>query len=60
MLLSHVTAMHECVGDRNYVLIAKYIFFSPEDGVGLVLKCGCLLTLTYYAFPRLYEFGERR
>jgi hypothetical protein len=54
MLLSHVTGMHECVGDRNYVLIAKYIyiFFPPEEGVGLVPKCGCLLTLTYYAFPR--------
>jgi hypothetical protein len=23
-------------------------------------KRGCLLTLAYYAFPRLYEFGERR
>jgi hypothetical protein len=26
--------------------------FSPEGGVGLVLKRGCLLTLAYYAFPR--------
>jgi hypothetical protein len=31
-----------------------------EDGVGLVPKRGCLLTLAYYAFPRWYEFGERR
>jgi hypothetical protein len=36
------------------------IFFFPEDGVGLVPKRGCLLTLAYYAFPRRYEFGERR
>jgi hypothetical protein len=28
------------------------MFFSPEYGVGLVRKRGCLLTLTYYAFPR--------
>jgi len=27
-------------------------FFSPEGGVGLVPKRGCLLTLAYYAFPR--------
>jgi hypothetical protein len=32
----------------------------PEDGVDLVSKRGCLLTLAYYAFPRWYEFGERR
>jgi hypothetical protein len=31
-----------------------------EGGVGLVPKRGCLLTLPYYAFPRWYEFGERR
>jgi hypothetical protein len=31
-----------------------------EDGVGLVPKRGCLLTLAYYAFPICYEFGERR
>jgi hypothetical protein len=34
-------------------------FFSPEGGVGLVPKRGCLLTLAYYVFPRWYEFGER-
>jgi hypothetical protein len=34
--------------------------FSSEGGVGLVPKCGCLLTLAYYAFPRWYDFGERR
>jgi hypothetical protein len=34
--------------------------FFPEDGVGLVPKRGCLLTLAYYAFPRWYEFEERR
>jgi hypothetical protein len=28
--------------------------------VGPVPKRGCLLTLAYYAFPRWYEFGERR
>jgi hypothetical protein len=35
-------------------------FFFLESGVGLVPKRGCLLTLAYYAFPRWYEFGERR
>jgi hypothetical protein len=35
-------------------------FLSPEGGVGLVPKRGCLLTLAYYSFPRWYEFGERR
>jgi hypothetical protein len=29
--------------------------FFPECGLD-----GCLLTLAYYAFPRWYEFGERR
>jgi hypothetical protein len=38
----------------------KYEAFPPEDGVGLVPKHGCLLTLAYYAFPRWYEFGQRR
>jgi hypothetical protein len=41
-------------------VLKKVSFFSPEDGVGLVLKRGCLLTLAYYAFPRLYEFGQQR
>jgi hypothetical protein len=37
------------------------VSFFPEGGVGLVPKRGRLLfTLAYYAFPRLYEFGERR
>jgi hypothetical protein len=36
------------------------IYIFPEDGVGLVPKRGCLLTLAYYASPRWYEFGERR
>jgi hypothetical protein len=35
-------------------------YFFPGGGVGLVPKRGCLLTLAYYAFPRWYEFGERR
>jgi hypothetical protein len=34
--------------------------FSSKDGMGLVPKRGCLLTSAYYAFPRWYEFGERR
>jgi hypothetical protein len=34
--------------------------FLPLCGVGLVPKRGCLLTLTYYAFHRWYEFGVRR
>jgi hypothetical protein len=40
--------------------IARGNIFFPEDGVGLVPKRGCLLTLAYYAFPRWYEFGKRR
>jgi hypothetical protein len=40
--------------------VARHYFF-PEGRVGLVPKRGCLLfTLAYYAFPRWYEFGERR
>jgi hypothetical protein len=35
-------------------------WFCPEGGEGLVPKRGCLLTLAYYAFPRWYDFGERR
>jgi hypothetical protein len=35
------------------------LFFFPEGG-WVKPKRGCLLTLTYYAFPRWYEFGERR
>jgi hypothetical protein len=39
----------------------ELLAFFPEGGVGLVPKRGCLLfTLAYYAFPRWYEFGERR
>jgi hypothetical protein len=38
----------------------NFRLFFPEDGVGLVPKSGCVLTLAYYAFPRRYEFGERR
>jgi hypothetical protein len=34
--------------------------FFPDGGVGLVPKRGCLLMLTYYAFPRWYEFVERQ
>jgi hypothetical protein len=30
----------------------QYQFSFPEDGVGLVPKRGCLLTLAYYVFPR--------
>jgi hypothetical protein len=41
-------------------LIASYSYFFPEGGVGLLPKRGCLFTLGYYAFPRWYEFGERR
>jgi hypothetical protein len=41
------------------VIHIKTIFFL-KVGVGLVPKRGCLLTLAYYAFPRWYEFGERR
>jgi hypothetical protein len=38
-------------GICKYSAAINYIF-SPEGGVGLVPKCGCLLTLAYYAFPR--------
>jgi hypothetical protein len=43
----------------NAMKSVKRLFF-PEGGVGLAPKHGCLLTLAYYAFHRLYEFGERR
>jgi hypothetical protein len=43
---------------RTYDIVS--IFFPPEGEVGLLPKRGCLLTLAYYAFPRRYEFGERR
>jgi hypothetical protein len=43
----------ERINIRNGILF-------PDGGVGLVPKRGCLLTLSYYAFPRWYEFGERR
>jgi hypothetical protein len=35
-------------------------FFPLEDGVGLVSKRECLLSLACYVFPVWYEFGERR
>jgi hypothetical protein len=43
-----------------HFLLQPLTLFFPEDEVGLVPKRGCLLTLAYYAFPRWYEFGERR
>jgi hypothetical protein len=45
---------------RTPPVYSDICFFFPEGGVGLVPKRGCLLTLAYYAFPRWYEFGERR
>jgi hypothetical protein len=39
----------------NTAMNFRVVFFFPEDGVGLVPKRGCLLTLAYYAFPR-YQF----
>jgi hypothetical protein len=44
----------------SYFPCILFLAFSPEGGVGLVPKRGCLLTLPYYAFPRWYEFGQRR
>jgi hypothetical protein len=46
-------SQEKCLRDINSErkIILKLIFF-PEDGVGLVPKRGCLLTLAYYAFPR--------
>jgi hypothetical protein len=38
----------------------QHVYAHPEGGVGLVPKRGCPFTLAYYAFPRWYEFGERR
>jgi hypothetical protein len=35
-----------------HYLFSYYLLFFPEDGVDLVPKRGCLLTLAYYAFPR--------
>jgi hypothetical protein len=43
-----------------YVDLVVLMLFSLEGEVSLVPKRGCLLTLAYYAFPRWYEFGERR
>jgi hypothetical protein len=43
-----------------FYIYTKPSIFPPEDGVSLVSKRGCLLTLAYYTFPRWYEFGERR
>jgi hypothetical protein len=45
---------------KQHILLPAKVFFSPEGGVRLVPNSGCLLTLAYYAFPRWYEFGERR
>jgi hypothetical protein len=40
--------------------ICRSVIFFLKVGVGLVPKRGCLLTLARYAFPRWYEFGQRR
>jgi hypothetical protein len=57
--------LHCTAGSRHLAFfivpsIESFTPFSPEGGVGLVPKRGCLHTLAYYAFPRWYEFGERR
>jgi hypothetical protein len=52
----HVEGTHRSKYHRH---IPSRLLF-PEGGVGLVPKRGYLLTLAYYAFPRWYEFGERR
>jgi hypothetical protein len=67
----HVLCTMVCVCDRSVDLRKPVLeavmpennemtFSPPEAGVGLVPKRGCLLTLSYYAFPRWYEFGERQ
>jgi hypothetical protein len=44
----------------HHTITLLHVLFFPEYGVGLVPKRGCLLTLAYYAFPRWYEFWQRR
>jgi hypothetical protein len=44
----------------NYWVPILSISPPPDGGMGLVPKCGCLLTLAYYAFHRWWEFGQRR
>jgi hypothetical protein len=36
------------------------VFFSLEDGVGQTQAWMPAFMLAYYAFPKLYDFGERR
>jgi hypothetical protein len=50
-----ITRSDLTIKNQNCILL-----FSLKMGVRLVPKRGCLLTLAYYAFPRRYEFGERR
>jgi hypothetical protein len=57
--LARISHHRSCSGS-DLVQIMETKRFFPEGGVGLVPKRGCLLTLAYYAFPRWYEFGERR
>jgi hypothetical protein len=44
-----------CVNNGHESKVSSYLKFTyflfPEDGVGIVPKRGCLLTLAYYAFP---------
>jgi hypothetical protein len=65
----HIHGTRRFRGAHRRCWTAVYCIFSstvafppphPEGGVGLVPKHGRLLTLVYYAFPRLYEFGQRR
>jgi hypothetical protein len=62
-----ITQLHNCEHYSVYTITQFAMLhdqlvdsFPPEGGVGLVPKRGCLLTLAYYAFPRWYEFEERR
>jgi hypothetical protein len=50
----HVFAIYTCKISSN--INHRLLFFLKVD---LVPKRGCL-TLAYYAFPRRYEYGERR
>jgi hypothetical protein len=48
----HIRPETTCKQVRGIMCYLILVFFSPEGGVGLVPKCGCLLTLAYYAFPK--------
>jgi hypothetical protein len=58
LFLSHIPSFSPRISIMSMFWTVTLVFL--EGGVGLAPKRGCLLTLAYYAFPRWYEFGERR